>query len=183
MDIKKLGKLLDGGGWRAHGRGSAQHKASAAQAPGSAATTTSTPSLMTTSRLAYSEILPDEQADTVVAFWARAHAFFTAHGVTIERVLTDNGPAYRSNAFNAVPAGQGAKHKYTRRYRPQTNGKVERFNRILLEESAYVRTYTSGKTRGAALKTWLHRYNSIAATPHSAGSHRQPCHQGPTSYS
>ncbi len=135
------------------------------------------------SRLAYSEILPDEQADTVVAFWARAHAFFTAHGVTIERVLTDNGPAYRSNAFNAVPAGQGAKHKYTRRYRPQTNGKVERFNRILLEESAYVRTYTSGKTRGAALKTWLHRYNSIAATPHSAGSHRQPCHQGPTSYS
>ncbi len=94
-----------------------------------------------------------------MAFWARAHAFFSAHGVTIERVLTDNGPAYRSNAFNAVLAGQGAKHEYTRPYRPQTNGKVERFNRTLLAEWAYVRTYTSGKTRGTPLKTWLHRYN------------------------
>ena len=159
MDIKKLGKLPDGGGWRAHGRGSAQHKASR-RADRRAGGYDYVHSIVDDhSRLAYSEILRDEQATTVIAFWGRAHAFLTAHGVVVERVLTDNGSAYRSRAFNNALEAQQIKHKFTRPYRPQTNGKVERFNRTLLAEWAYVRAYTSGKTRAAALKTWLHRYN------------------------
>ena len=157
MDIKKLGRLRDGGGWRAHGRDSEQHRAAGRGPRVGYEYVHST--VDDHSRLAYSEILPDEQATTVIAFWQRAYAFYAAHGVTVERVLTDNGSAYRSAALNDLLAAQSIKHKYTRPYRPQTNGKVERFNRTLLAEWAYVRVYTSGKARRAALKTWLHRYN------------------------
>jgi transposase InsO family protein len=159
MDIKKLGKLPEGGGWRAHGRGSEAHKASRRAGLRVSGYDYVHSVVDDHSRVAYSEILPDEQAATVVAFWARAHAWYAARGIVIERVLTDNGPAYRSGAFNALLVAQGVKHKYTRPYRPQTNGKVERFNRTLLEEWAYVRTYTSGKARIGALRRWLHRYN------------------------
>jgi transposase InsO family protein len=158
MDIKKLGALPQGGGWRVHGRGSDAHKASR-RGPRRAGYEYVHSTVDDHSRLAYSEILPDETADTVIAFWNRARAFYATHGVTVERVLTDNGSAYRSAALNDLLAAQGIKHKYTRPYRPQTNGKVERFNRTLLTEWAYVRVYTTGKARRAALKTWLHRYN------------------------
>ena len=159
MDIKKLGKLPEGGGWRAHGRGSAQHKASRRSANKVRGYDYVHSVVDDYTRLAYSEILPDEQATTVVAFWTRAHAWFTALGIHVERVLTDNGSAYRSRLLDNLLTEQGITHKFTRPYRPQTNGKVERFNRTLLEEWAYVRTYTSGKTRKLALTTWLHRYN------------------------
>ena len=159
VDIKKLGKLPDGGGWRAHGRGSDAHRASQRADRKAVGYDFVHSAVDDHSRLAYSEILPNEQKETVAAFWSRAHAFFAAHGITVDRVLTDNGPGYRSKMFNDLLAGQGITHKYTRPYRPQTNCKVERFNRTLLAEWAYVRVYTSGKARHAALKTWLHRYN------------------------
>jgi transposase InsO family protein len=96
---------------------------------------------------------------TAAAFWARAAAWFAAHGVPVERVLTDNGACYRSRDFAAALAATGTTHKRTRPYRPQTNGKVERFNRTLLDEWAYARAYTRETERRAALPDWLHHYN------------------------
>ncbi len=111
------------------------------------------------SRLAYAEVLPDETAASAVGFWHRAHAYFSSVGITVERVLTDNGAAYRSRAFAAALAAAGVRHKRTRAYRPQTNGKVERFNRTLLNEWAYAKLYRSESARRAALPRWLHIYN------------------------
>jgi len=109
------------------------------------------------SRLAYSEMLPNETGDTAAAFWTRARAWFTQHGITVERVLTDNGSCYRSQVFAA--ALDSTTHKRTRPYRPQTNGKVERFNRTLLEEWAYARLYRTDTARCQTFPDWLHHYN------------------------
>ena len=111
------------------------------------------------SRLAYSEVLSDERATTVVGFWSRAVAWLTAHGVPVQAVLTDNGPAYRSADFARACSTAAVTHRFTRPYRPQTNGKVERFNRTLLEEWAYVRVYRSERARTHALARWLYQYN------------------------
>lgn len=157
VDIKKLGKVPPEGGWRVHGRaarpnGAAQKRRRIGYSYVHAAVDDH-------SRLAYAEIHDDEQAVTAVAFWQRAKAFFEAHGMTIKRVLTDNGSCYRSRLFNAELANAGIAHKYCRPYRPQTNGKVERFNRTLLDEWAYVRPYRSENERRRRLDTWLHTYN------------------------
>ena len=154
MDVKKLGRIPDGGGHRVHGRAAAQPIKKSA-APGYAYLHHV---IDDHSRLAYSEILTDERKETVVAFWTRALAWFTASGITVERVLTDNGSAYRSKLF-AQTLGTAIKHKRTRPYRPQTNGKAERFNRTLLEEWAYARPYASEAERVAAYPEFLHRYN------------------------
>ena len=111
------------------------------------------------SRLAYSEILADERKDTAVAFWTRAHDCSPPPGITVERVLTDNGACYRSLLWRNALADDGITHKRTRPYRPQTNGKVERFNRTLLDEWAYARPYRTETERRAAFDTWLHTYN------------------------
>jgi transposase InsO family protein len=111
------------------------------------------------SRLAYVEILPDEQGPTAAAFWNRARAYFAGVGFPVSRVLTDNGACYRSRLFTAAVTAGGAVHKRTRPYRPQTNGKVERFNRTMLEEWAYIRPYSTDTDRSAALPQWLHHYN------------------------
>ena len=111
------------------------------------------------SRLAYSEILADQDSFTCTGFLRRAQAFYAAHGITVQRVLTDNGSGYISGLFAACLAASGGQHKRTRPYRPQTNGKVERFNRTLLSEWAYVRVYTSNQQRAAALQDWLPLYN------------------------
>jgi transposase InsO family protein len=112
------------------------------------------------SRLAYTEILPDETKTTAAAFWARAAAWFASCGIErIDRVLTDNGSCYRSRDFAAALVATGTTHKRTRPYRPQTNGKVERFNRTLLDEWAYAQPYPSEAARRAALPDWLHHYN------------------------
>ena len=111
------------------------------------------------SRLAYSEILDDEKKETATAFWTRAHAFFTDAGITVERVLTDNGSCYRSRDWRDGLAAAGITHKRTRPYRPQTNGKVERLNRTLLDEWAYARPYRSEQERRDAFPGWLHTYN------------------------
>ena len=152
MDIKKLGRIPPGGGWRAHGRG----RAGARQRVGYAYIHSAVDDH---SRLAYSEVLADERAVTVVAFWRRALAWFADRGVTAQAVLTDNGSAYRSADFARACLAAGIRHRRTRPYRPQTNGKVERFNRTLLEEWAYVRVYRSEQARTAALARWLHHYN------------------------
>jgi hypothetical protein len=153
VDIKKLGKIPDGGGWWAVGRTQGQKNTT----KGRIGYDFIHSAVDDHSRLAYSEIRADERKETCAEFWDHARAFFAEHGITVERVLTDNGSAYRSRAW-ATALGPIA-HKRTRPYRPQTNGKVERFNRTLLEEWAYVRTYTSTAQRSAALDTWLHTYN------------------------
>ena len=154
IDIKKLGRIPRGGGWRIHGRAARPH---AARRPGNVGYAFVHSAVDAYSRLAYSEVLHDEQAVTAAAFWIRAAAFFASHRITIERVLTDNGSCYRSHAF-AAALGHVA-HSRTRPYRPATNGKVERFNRTLLAEWAYARPWTSNGQRTRALTTWLHLYN------------------------
>jgi len=155
MDVKKLGRIPSGGGWRAHGRGQAPQHHSRTRA-GYAFVHSAIDGY---SRVAYSEVLADETAVTVIAFWTRALIFFATHGITVEALLTDNGSSYTSRAFGAACAQAGIRHRRTRPYRPQTNGKVERFNRTLLDEWAYIRVYRTDTARNAALGTWLHRYN------------------------
>jgi len=150
IDVKKLGRIPDGGGWRAVGRAAHHGHTGIGYAYIHAA-------VDGYSRVAYCEVLPDERGLTAAGFWTRAHAWFTERGITIERVLTDNGACYRSNAFADVLGP--ITHTFTRAYRPQTNGKVERFNRTLLDEWAYVRTYRSEALRTRALDRWLHLYN------------------------
>ena len=123
------------------------------------------------SRLAYTEILTDEKKDTAAGFWERANAYFAACGITVKRVLTDNGSCYRSHAFTDA-LGTDIKHKRTRPYRPQTNGKVERFNRTMLEEWAYAKPYRQKAERVAAFADWLHTTIITEATPHSKVSHQ-----------
>jgi transposase InsO family protein len=151
LDVKKLGRIPDGGGWRIHGRRlrPANHRGL-----GYAFLHTA---LDDHSRLAYSELLADEGKDTAAAFWTRANAYFTACGITVRRVLTDNGNCFRSFAFRDALAG--ITHKRTRPYRPQTSGKVERFHRTLADEWAYAVAYDSDAERAAAYPAWLHRYN------------------------
>jgi len=159
VDVKKVGRLPAGGGWRVHGRGSSLAKAAARQRtrPGYAYIHTAVDDY---SRLAYAEVLHDEKAITAAGFWQRAHDFFTAHGfMHLHRVLTDNGSAYRSRLFNATVAATGTRHRYTRPYRPQTNGKVERFHRTMAREWLYVRPYGTEADRIDALPAFLHRYN------------------------
>ncbi|WP_288337962.1 IS481 family transposase [uncultured Gordonia sp.] len=160
VDIKKLGRIPDGGGHRKLGRtiGNRHNKK---QRPGYAFLHHA---IDDHSRLAYSEILTDERKETAAAFWDRAHTFFETYGITVKRVLTDNGACYRSRAF-AEALGPDIKHKKTRPYRPQTNGKAERFNRTLGSEWAYAEVYTSDSARAAIYDDWLHHYNHHR--PHS----------------
>ncbi len=167
LDVKKLGKVPPGGGHRMLGRAS------------------QTPShrglgydylhvaVDDRSRLAYVEPLADERGDTSAAFLLRAASFYASHGISIERVLTDNARNYTvSSSFTAALNELGIAHRKTRPYRPQTNGKAERFNRTMLEEWAYARFYGSNEDRLARLPRWLHAYNS--RRPHTALGGRPP---------
>ncbi len=153
VDVKKLGRIPDGGGHKVLGR--ARGKRNRASGTGYWYIHNAVDDR---TRLAYSEPLADERKETAAEFWQRANAFFEAVGITVHRVLTDNGACYRSRAF-ADALGETIAHKRTRPYRPQTNGKVERFNRTMLEEWAYARPYTSESERVAAFNDWLHTYN------------------------
>jgi transposase InsO family protein len=157
VDIKKLGKIPPGGGWKARGRGYAGSNDRSRR--GRIGYCYVHSAVDDHSRLAYSEIHDDEQALTAIGFWQRARAFYADHGITVRAVLTDNGPCYRSAAWIKALVADGTTPRYTRRYRPQTNGKVERFNRTLLEEWAYVRSYSSEAQRRRRLDSWLHLYN------------------------
>ncbi len=157
MDVKKLGRIPDGGGWRAHGRAATvdhRHK--------------SVPigfdyvhSLVDDhSRLAYSEILPDEKGTTCAAFLARAAGYFADHGIDrIERVMTDNAWAYKYS-LKGVCAALGARQKFIKPHCPWQNGKVERLNRTLATEWAYRQVFTSNDQRAAALAPWIEHYNT-----------------------
>ncbi|MGW1137329.1 IS481 family transposase, partial [Streptomyces zhihengii] len=153
VDIKKLGNIPDGGGHKVLGRAAGRRTRSGA---GYSYLHTAVDDH---SRLAYSEILTDEKKETATGFWQRAHAFFAEYGITVERVLTDNGSCYRSRDWRDALAAAGIAHKRTRPYRPQTNGKVERFNRTLLDEWAYNRPYRTETERRDAFPGWLHTYN------------------------
>ena len=158
VDIKKLGRIPDGGGHRVLDRAAGKKNKTGTAAnrrPGYAYLHNAVDDH---SRFAYTEILEDEKKETAAGFWERANEAFNAAGISVKRVLTDNGSCYRSHAFKDA-LGPDIKHKRTRPYRPQTNGKVERFNRTMLEEWAYSRPYTSEAERVAAFPAWLHHYN------------------------
>jgi len=152
VDIKKLGRIPDGGGHKVLGL------AKGCKNRSGAGYWWIHNAVDAHSRVAYSELLTDERKESAAAFWRRANAYFADAGITVRRVLTDNGSCYRSRAF-ADALGPDIKHKRTRPYRPQTNGKVERYNRILLEEWAYARPYAGERDRTALLPEFLHHYN------------------------
>jgi transposase InsO family protein len=153
VDIKKQGRIPNGGGHRVLGR-LAGRKNNPRTGRGYSFLHHAVDDH---SRLAYSEILDDEKKETAAGFWIRANAFFEAAGITVTAVMTDNGSCYRSHAFAAALGD--IKHVWTRPYRPQTNGKVERFNRTLATEWAYAATYLSDEARAAEYPAWLHYYN------------------------
>ncbi|TCK27646.1 IS481 family transposase [Pseudonocardia endophytica] len=159
VDVKKLGRLRDGGGWRAHGRDSLEHRR--ARYGSRVGFDYIHAAIDDHTRLAYAEVHLDEQAATCAAFLRRAAAWFAAHGIArVERVMTDNALVYRrSAAWRDALAELGAQARFTRRYRPQTNGKAERFNRTMLDEWAYQRPFASNAERAAQLPAWLHTYN------------------------
>lgn len=161
VDIKKLGRIPDGGGHRMLGRtiGNRNNKKNGL------GYSFLHHAVDDCTRLAYSEQLLDERKETASEFWLRARAFFAQHGITVTAVMTDNGSCYRSKDF-AKALGSTVKHRRTRPYRPQTNGKVERFNRTLAEEWAYASTYRSDAARAATYDEWLHHYNHHR--PHTA---------------
>ena len=157
IDVKKQAKIRPGGGWRVNGRpGNVRNGRGGRPRIGYAHIHSA---IDAHSRLAYSEVHDDERATTAIAFWRRARAFFAEYGITVERVLTDNGSCYVARAFTAELVQAGIAHTRTRPFRPQTNGKVERFNRTLQNEWAYARPYRSEAARTRALDTWLHMYN------------------------
>jgi transposase InsO family protein len=159
MDVKKIGRIPDGGGWKAHGR---RMGSSGAQRRARIGYDYVHSLVDDHSRLAYSEILPDEKGPTCGGFLRRASAFFAQHGITtIERVITDNHWSYRrSTDVAAVIAELGARHKFIRPHCPWQNGKVERFNRTLQVEWAYRQVFLSNDDRSAALAPWLEHYNT-----------------------
>ncbi|MGY1725324.1 IS481 family transposase [Blastococcus sp. SYSU DS0533] len=161
MDVKKLARIPDGGGWRAQGRLAVTADRTRAQRSGRRLGYDYVHSLVDDhSRLAYSEILPDEKGTTCAAFLTRAAAYFAAHGIDrIERVMTDNAWAYRYS-LRGVCAEIGARQKFIRPHCPWQNGKVERLNRTLVTEWAYRQPFTSNDQRSAALAPWLEHYNT-----------------------
>jgi transposase InsO family protein len=157
MDVKKLGRIPDGGGWRAHGRAASRTSRRRATVVGY----DYVHSLVDDhSRLAYSEIHPDEKGATCAAFLTRAAAYFAEHGIDrIERVMTDNAWAYRYS-LREVCAALGARQKFIRPHCPWQNGKAERLNRTLATEWAYRQPFTSNDQRAAALAPWIEHYNT-----------------------
>ena len=158
MDVKKLGKIPDGGGWRSKGQTTGNHQSRVDKTPIGFDYVHSL--VDDHSRLAYSEVLADEKGVTCSAFLLRAAAYFAAHGIPrIERLMTDNALAYRKSLSQAV-AQLGARQVFIRPHCPWQNGKVERLNRTLLTEWAYRQAFTTNAQRASALAPWLEDYNT-----------------------
>ena len=151
LDIKKVGRIPPGGGWRVRGRGAVK--------PRRVGYTYLHVAVDDHSRVAYVEAHDNEQADTLVEFWRRAQDWFWAKGMPVDEVLTDNGPNFRSRQFADVLAERAITHRRTRPYRPQTNGKVERFNRTMADEFLYAFVFRSENERRRRLDHWIHLYN------------------------
>jgi transposase InsO family protein len=176
VDVTKFGNIPDGGGWRYVGRQQGMRNRSATVARTGAARSQWRGPLVGRaylhtvvddhSRVAYAEVCADETSATAIEVLNRAVIWFAERGVTVERVLSDNGSAYRSHAWRDACTQLGVTAKHTRPYRPQTNGKIERFHRTLADGWAYARYYDSEAQRRAALPKWLHFYNHHRA--HSA---------------
>lgn len=174
VDVKKLGNIPNGGGWRFVGR--EQGKKNRAVTDRDRRKGRNRDPLLghafvhtvidDNSRVVYSEIHDDETASTAIGVLRRATSWFSDRGVTVERVLSDNGPAYRSHAWREACRELGITPKRTRPYRPQTNGKIERFHRTMADGWAYTKHYNSESARRAALPAWLHHYNHHR--PHTA---------------
>ena len=158
VDVKKVARIPDGGGHRALGRGCGS--------PRGAGRSCLHVAVDDRSRVAYAELLPDERKGTCAAFMARCLRFFAGLGVAVERVMTDNGPGYRSGEFNALLESEGVRHVYTRPFSPWQNGKVERMNRTLAQEWQYARAWDSEAGRASALPAYIEHYNWDR--PHSA---------------
>jgi transposase len=160
IDVKKLGRIHGGAGKRyGYRRGVPKRTDQAGVRRGITGWDAVHVAVDDATRLAYVEVLPDEKATTAVAFLRRATTFYQRHGITVERVLTDNGSAYISAAHAIACRLLGIRHLRTRPYRPQTNGKAERFIRTLLSGWAYGAIYASSQERTAALDGWLWHYN------------------------
>ena len=175
VDVTKFGNIPDGGGWRYVGKqqGDANRRVTrdrtgvkARKYHPKVGTAFVHTVIDDRSRVAYAEIRDDEKADTAVDVLRNALAWFARRGVTVERVLSDNGSCYRSFAWRDACLELGVAHKRTRPYRPQTNGKIERFHRTMSDGWAYARRYDSERARRDALEPWLHFYNHHRA--HSA---------------
>jgi transposase InsO family protein len=177
IDVKKLGRIgPHGAGHRVLGRSWAKQGGRRTDAAGVRRLQSGWDRVHVcvddATRLAYVEVLPDEKAKTVVGFLRRAAGFYRSHGISVEGLMTDNGPAYRSAAHALACRAMGIKHIRTRPYRPQTNGKAERFIRTMLREWAYAAVYGSSPERAAALSGWVERYNYRRR--HGALGHRPP---------
>jgi transposase InsO family protein len=175
IDVKKLGRIRDGAGHRITGK-RGRYTGARTDAEGVRRQTVGWEyvhiAIDDATRLAYVEVLTDEKASTAVAFLRRALGHFATYGITAERVITDNGSAYRSAAHAIACRLLGIRHLRTRPYRPQTNGKAERFIRTLLSGWAYGATYRDSRERTAALAGWIDFYNR--RRPHGALSHKPP---------
>jgi transposase InsO family protein len=171
VDVKKLGRIPDGGGWRVHGRGARPgRKRGLGYDYLHVAVDDHT-------RIAFVQIRPDEKGTTCAEFVTDAFAFFDQLGINVERVMTDNAKNYvLSQAFQTALGDRA--HKRIRPHRPQTNGKAERFNRTLLEEWAYARVFNSNDERASTLDDWLHDYNWQRA--HSALANNPPISRLPS---
>jgi transposase InsO family protein len=165
LDIKKLGRIGQGGGKRVRGRVSGTHFKGLGWDYVHVA-------IDDHSRLAYAEILPDETGASVAAFTTHALDFFEAAGVDVRRILTDNGPGYCSHAFRDLLARRGIAMRKTRPYRPQTNGKAEAFVKIVANEWAYARAYLNTEERAKMLDPFLRYYN--LERPHGGIGYRPP---------
>jgi transposase InsO family protein len=172
VDVKKLGRIR-GAGHRVTGSRASQKKTRRnGKQVGVAGWEFVHVCVEDATRLAYVEVLEDEKGPTAAGFLRRAVAFYAAHGITVERVMSDNGSCYRSVAHAVVCRALGLRHLRTRPYRPRTNGKAERFIRTLLAGWAYGPIYGSSRERIAALDGWLWTYNH--RRPHGALSHKPP---------
>jgi transposase InsO family protein len=175
IDVKKLGRIKGGAGWRVRDR-KQHYNARYTDAAGRQRNTVGWEYVHVAvddySRLAYAEVLLDETASTAAGFLRRATAYYHRHGITVERILTDNGSCYRG-VVHAIACRQlGIRHQRTRPYRPQTNGKAERFIRTLINGWAYGAIYRTSQERTRALDGWLWHYNH--QRPHSALGHQPP---------
>jgi transposase InsO family protein len=171
IDVKKLGRIA-GAGHRVSGNRASQNVRYRRRKRGELGWEFVHVCVDDATRLAYAEVLGDEKATTAVAFLGRALAFYRRHGISVEGVMTDNGSAYRSTMHAIACRALGLKHLRTRPYRPQTNGKVERFIRTMLGGWAYGAIYGSSAERTTALEGWLWRYNF--KRPHGSLGRRPP---------
>jgi transposase InsO family protein len=172
IDVKKLGRI-NGAGWRVTGDRTSQNANRRQRRRGGPAGWEFVHVCVDdATRLAYAEVLADEKATTAVGFLRRALAFYSAHGITVERVMTDNGAAYRSIAHSLACRALGIRHLRTRPRRPRTNGKAERFIKTMIAGWNDGAIYGSSRERAAALNGWLWTYNH--RRPHGALSHKPP---------